>query len=612
VDGPRVLGNEVTLFLELHQGTLCLAYGYGVNEVPGGPSVSQLKVPKEGLKVKKIRPSPEQRAPVSCSLGPHNAFGVCPKPDLDDMASTLAGVMKRGASRHPEPECGALEELGEYVDEMLPTMFEPLAAGTDVTVETWVLKTNYPEWRKKELLDCYYKFLNSGRSRFARRYQLVKFFNKDEPYLEYKFNRGIYSRTDEFKCFVGPFFKAIEEVVYKHPAFIKHVPVNKRAEYIRELFLGMPGETDATDYTAFESQFTAKVMKMVEVKLYRYMTQHLPDRKIFWKHLNVLTGKQNCTSKYLDIELPTCRMSGEMCTSLGNSFSNLMFAMFVATKKGATEIKIVVEGDDGLLKHNGAPLLAEDFARLGLTIKMEHHDRLETASFCGLIFDSEEVINLTDPRKVLTTFGWGDRKYSRSRPGKKLRLLRAKSLSLAWQYPGCPIISELAQYGLRVTSGVNIGSLNERSNDWWKREIGLQAQKDERKLVYRDPGPRSRALVEELWGVSIEAQLGIEKYLREKTDLGPLRSPWILINTPIAWSDYASRFVRYVRPGYERIEPFPARPAVTEALMALIPSAKPTVQCSVEARLPSRSPIEVSRCAGRTRKGKILVAQSAC
>jgi hypothetical protein len=563
-----------------------------------------LKEPKEGLEIAGVKSSPEQRKPVATSLGPINSFGALPKPDLDDTASTLAGVIKRAASKHPDPAKGALDELGNFVDEKLVEFFEPLAAGTDTSVETWVQKTNYPEWRKKELLDCYYRFLESGRSRFSDRYSRVKSFDKDEHYLEYKFNRGIYSRTDEFKCFVGPYFKAIEEVVYKHPSFIKHVPVNQRAEYIKEMFLGMPGGVDATDYTAFESQFTARVMEMVEVKLYKYMTQHLPDRDIFWRHLRAITGVQKCTFKRLNVKLPCCRMSGEMCTSLGNSFSNLMFAMFVATKKGATEIKIVVEGDDGLMRHNGPELSAEDFARLGLTIKLEHHDRLETASFCGLIFDSEEMINLTDPRKVLSTFGWGDRKYARSRPGKKLRLLRAKALSLAWQYPGCPIISELAQYGLRVTRGVNIGNLYERSNDWWKREIGLQAQKDEASIPILEPGPRSRALVEELWGISVEAQLGIEHYLRGKNDLSPLSSPWILNVTPDIWSHYSTNYVRWVIPGMETLESFPSSPERVEALLRVALSAEKPVQRRCEPS--SHASSLVSRCSLRTRKGAHL------
>lgn len=38
----------------------------------------------------------------------------------------------------------------------------------------------------------------------------------------------INSRSDAFKAFSGPFFKAIEKVVYEMPEFIKHTPVPDR------------------------------------------------------------------------------------------------------------------------------------------------------------------------------------------------------------------------------------------------------------------------------------------------------------------------------------------------------------------------------------------------
>jgi hypothetical protein len=431
-----------------------------------------------------------------------------------------------------------------FVHNWLEENLTPLPADSDVSIERWLMHSNYPDWRRKELLDKYYKVQN----KFDRKYHVAKCFIKDETYPDFKHARGIYSRTDEFKCFVGPIFKLIEEEVYQYPAFIKHVPVALRPQYIKDMLDSLGEIAEATDYTAYESQFRAEIMDAVEMQLYKYMTRNLPDYHDFVRHLNVIRGGQKCEFKYVGMDLETCRLSGEMCTSLGNGFSNLMFAQFVAKEKGCSNLRIVVEGDDGLMKHDGPKLTAEDFAPLGLTIKLEHHDQIETASFCGIIFDSEELINIDDPRDVLATFGWGNAKYAQCKVSKKLRLLRCKALSLAHQYPGCPIISELAHYGLRVTRSHNIGNIADKvRNKWWRDQL-QEAIRDERKLVKVEPGPRSRALVERMYGISIDVQIKIEEYLRNKTDSGPISHPLVDMLMAESWSKYSSDYVRIVHP----------------------------------------------------------------
>jgi len=262
--------------------------------------------------------------------------------------------------------------------------------------------------------------------------------------------------------------------------------------------------------------------------------------------LGALTEDQKCKFHDVSVDLPSCRLSGDMCTSLGNGFSNLMFALFVLHKKGAKDVRIVVEGDDGLMTYNGPRVSGDDFAKLGLTIKLQDHDRIETASFCGMIFDSEELINIADPRKVLADFGWGDCQYTHAKKSKKASLLRCKALSLAYQYPGCPIISELAQYGLRATRGHDIRWLAANTKNMWYRETLLRALKDERSLKVQTPGPRSRALVEEMYGIKIEWQLKIEEHLRGLSTLGPIRCPYVDLIMPDCWVSYSNEFVRFV------------------------------------------------------------------
>jgi len=501
-----------------------VAYGYRQDEV--GLTADKLNAPKECTEIDRLVGSPADRKPVSVSLGPHVASYAMPKPDLDDTATLLAGVIKRAASCHPPAEKTIEEEFDEFVTDWIETNLRPIAPTADTSVDQWLKNTHYPEWRKEELREKYRKHQESGRSEFHPRYKRAKCFVKDETYPEFKHARGIYSRSDEYKCFVGPIFKLIEEIVYENPAFIKHVPVKDRPQYIIDLFEGIAGTVKTTDFTAFESQFRERLMKMAEIKLYKYMVQHLPNRRQFEKHLQAIYGEQYCVFRRMTVRIPTCRLSGDMCTSLGNGFTNLMIILFFCKKiAGASFVKAVVEGDDGLFKHDGKSLSAEDFARLGLTIKIEEHDKVEHASFCGMVFDIEDRAVLADPAKLIANFGWGDRKYTRAGGALKKRLLRAKALSLAWQYNGCPVVTALAEYGLRMTRGVNLGSVAERSNSYWHSQILRDATRDERSIRLRAPGFNSRIVVEEKFGITVQQQLQLEAYFSSKNDLKPFSHP---------------------------------------------------------------------------------------
>jgi len=239
-------------------------------------------------------------------------------------------------------------------------------------------------------------------------------------------------------------------------------------------------------------------------------------------------------------------MSGEMNTSLGNGFTNLMMLLFLAYKKGCTDVKCVVEGDDSAARFTGPRPTAEDFAQLGMKCKVEFHENIETMSFCGLVFDDQDLINVTDPREVLATFGWTSSRYLRSNHITLKKLLRCKALSLAHQYPGCPIISSLAQYGLRVTRGIDVRHfIREKGNfSLWEREQLLEALKDEKKIQIIKPPSNTRMLVERLYNVTVPQQLKLEAYLDSLVDLRPIPLGEFIFNAPADWEDYFHKYVR--------------------------------------------------------------------
>jgi len=473
----------------------------------------------------------------------------------------IAGTIKRFAALPPTPDDDLLDKFGEYVDNWLKANLVPLSPDVDTSFETWLGKTNYPEWRKEELRKAHesYREIWDDPKNCD-----VNSFMKDEGYAadEFKHARGINSRSDAYKTAVGPLFKLIEEEVFKLPEFIKKIPVAERAKYIMDKLYREGATYIATDYTSFEALFVKKFMEICEFKLYKYMTQGLPEALDFERHMNeVLAGRNKCTFKHFIVWVMATRMSGEMCTSLGNGFSNLMLMNFALDYVGSRGEK-VVEGDDGLCRVDGAVPTSELFERLGMKIKLEKHLDISRASFCGLVFDPEECIIVADPKKVLASFGWTSRRYVKSNQKKIKQLLRVKALSFAHQYPACPVIAALAHYALRLTRDVtHVPRRIIDSLPWWERTnlesyIGLEKMNRgdlSGEPPFQEPGLRTRVLVEELFNIPIQAQTEIEKSLGEKLDLEPIDCP--LIDFPACWVDYFSWYVLEVP--YDMAENYP-------------------------------------------------------
>lgn len=151
------------------------------------------------------------RPPIAVDMGISVRDYLCPHPDPHDPWTTAAGVIKRFAFRPPDAEPSLLDQLRDFTRKWLETNLTPLDPSSDTSVERWLAHSNYPLWRKEEL-----------RAKWAEvsdirdpRYHECQSFMKDEWYMEYKHARAINSRSDEFKCYVGPMFKLIEEVLYQ-------------------------------------------------------------------------------------------------------------------------------------------------------------------------------------------------------------------------------------------------------------------------------------------------------------------------------------------------------------------------------------------------------------
>lgn len=414
--------------------------------------------------------------------------------DANDPETQVAGLKKRLARELPVPNKARLCELAACVDEYLQTI-QPLS--NIMTVEEWLGTTMYNQKRKDDLLATAERLHGCPPS--MRQRSKIASFVKRECYPEMKHARWINSRSDYFKVYSGPAFKEIEHVIYSDPHFIKHVPVPLRPARIAGMKLAN-ARYFGTDYTSFEASFTPEVMEALELRLYRHMLQKFPELSSVI--CSTISGTNlGSTRAGVKFKCVGQRMSGDMCTSLGNGFSNYMVMRYLMKKCGHTNWDCVVEGDDGLCAVYDAGRLPtfEDYAELGFNIKIQPVNDPELASFCGVKY--VDGVILRDPRDFLASFGWTS---SFMTAGDKimLQLLRAKALSAIYENSSCPLVGVIARRALTLTQGVAPRFVFDGYHTGCPR--------DEKDLPEFCPSPRVRDVFNQLYGVPADLQIALE------------------------------------------------------------------------------------------------------
>jgi hypothetical protein len=192
-------------------------------------------------------------------------------------------------------------------------------------------------------------------------------------------------------------------------------------------------------------------------------------------------------------------MSGDMCTSLGNGFTNLMVSLFALHEAGVDLTKVCghVEGDDGIFS---APIVpsVNAYASVGFDIKLERIESPETASFCGIIYSQTGDL-LRDPLKFIRGFGWTGTMVDAGRK-VKFELLRAKALSAMYETPNCPIVGALAYAAYRMTMAYS------------PRYVDDGYHRPPRSIDVKPPCPseETRMLFARLYGIDPKTQRDVE------------------------------------------------------------------------------------------------------
>lgn len=448
--------------------------------------------------------------------------------DYQDVLTQAHGLSKRLLRDTPAVDAALLSQFSAHVKRWLETHLTPLQKV--LSFEEWLESTDYSESRKKELREVQVRL--NGRAPTRVQCKKVKSFVKSEFYPEYKAARWINSRSDYFKAYSGPIFKSIEREVFANHHFIKHTPVPDRPRLIEAL--KMAGrQYVGTDFTSFEALFTPEFMKECECQMYRYMMQKT-DPGAAELIEKTLTGL-NCISTRAGVrsKVRGRRMSGDMCTSLGNGFSNLMIWDFLYFQKnGNTDYDGFVEGDDGIFAFAGVRPEENDYARLGFIIKITDVVEPGLASFCGIM--STNGNNMRDPRVWLQGFGWTDR-YATAGEKIKTELLRAKSLSGAYEMAQCPVIRPICDRMLALTRG---------SAARFDRDGYHTVPPCELKIPAFAPDGRMRMQFAATFGVSIDTQLALEALVSQGHDDDLLQvSQQLGVHQNVA--DFMSRFISY-------------------------------------------------------------------
>lgn len=392
--------------------------------------------------------------------------------------------------------------------------------------EQWIMGlTHTPLWRKEELLERH-KEIQLGSENHWNDTQ-VKMFIKWEVYQELeKRARCINPRSDRYKVRTGPVAAALDWIIMKNNQdwFLKYTPHVLRPQVLVDKFSGRTGRYCVSDFSSFECSFRQRNLGW-EIECFRVMLEGVEGAKEALDYYEewAIDKLNRIVGPGVKAKVPGSRMSGEQFTSCANGFMNFCLITYFSEKHNSEPLG-VVEGDDGLfLLDNPNTALMEHLANdLGFKLKIQTFDDLGEASFCGCLFASGSEHNFEPFGEgkhydVITDAIWHIVKAPFAHPSFKKayrthkRLLRAKAMSLAYTFHGCPILWKWCEVILRATSGVNLGNLYlGKAFNQYERERFSWIQEHFDWKFSHEPHESTRVLYEKLYGISIANQKLIE------------------------------------------------------------------------------------------------------
>lgn len=370
---------------------------------------------------------------------------VPPKPLTDSDEMVKGGLMYRIGRKRPAVDRKLVNELYRFTNKLVKDLIKrgKITIGNPVmSVNEWMDTTTY-SYKQKEKMR---KLINSidawseiNRDKECRLHE-IRAFVKEEFYGEYKPDRNILPRNDIAKCIMGPVFKTIDKAINLGSICKSDNPSELRKKFQKIYNNGQFDKYAVTDYTAWEASQTPELMKAVEWPLYKAILGN--EWEDFKDIGNILLGKNKIVFRSYVAFIKGTRMSGEMNTSLGNTWMNYVIMRFVSSKQKINTKSLHV-GDDGLicLKQKDHLDLSL-FDRLGLELKIDYKQELWQSDLCKIHY-SPNGNTFRDPAEILVKFGWFAKKFKNSRVKILNELLVSKAICYLFLLRNCPVITSI-------------------------------------------------------------------------------------------------------------------------------------------------------------------------
>lgn len=266
------------------------------------------------------------------------------------------------------------------------------------------------------------------------RYWRNESFIKGEAYPEIKAPRSINARDDGYKASTIHYWQAANDRLFHYldpvrGGFPKHLCPQDQYAYVEQITARYPMIYTA-DISRFESICTKPIMLACETTLYKRMG--IPE-EVYMPLIENQVLKMRHAKGYLNGD--TARMSGDMATSLGNSFTNWCIFRTVCRMHGVN-VAGVVEGDDAIWGAD-AEIDADWFLPYGIRIELTQHVTPGHGGYCSRYVSSTGVY-LLSPWRILK-HPWSVSAPVHCNEGLLSELWQAKNLSLAYECPSSPI-----------------------------------------------------------------------------------------------------------------------------------------------------------------------------
>lgn len=486
-----------------------------------------------------------------------------PMPDTADPINGIIGQVARVGTMPPQPDPLWVLALHDHAMDVFSGKYPwfPRIPQGDRTLlpdpEAYIRANKSWTVRQQDDLILLYRShclfelfdpLNWGSMTF-RKMQIITAFLKWEAYEAIKNPRGINARSNMAKVLLGILIKTMEDFIYPRAGcHVKHMSFDARVRLLWATHAHLRHHFNS-DFTSFEASIKKH---LAEIELILINMFFGPVIMCFVR-LACYTDN-TIRGRFFTILLKCIRASGDMQTAFGNWLINLILQTFLLAHNGFDLFKIGepthamhCEGDDNAnstVRKWG--VTSEQFARLGLIVKIERSYELADLSFCGAIVcgTSAGPVAITDPVKVISQMGWGDPKYHRASAAVKDRLLVSKALSYGYQYPQCPIIRPMVDAVLRIYSHAkpDLDMIVRRSHpkrDYYP-DFGVE---DFKRQFPRDIQPEARQLMKRIYNVTDEAQIFTEMFF-DALDR-PCAFVLPALDIPVSHSEFWRQYVVY-------------------------------------------------------------------